>query len=544
MALLSAAALEAPLSVQAVPALLDPSLVLQPPPHSRFPEPPKPAPGAEHALLAGAGCLPRPHLSSFKSQLHLPSLKVPFAEGGGEASAPPLTVVAHFLAALHLSLLRLPPALRPPPPYSLVLAHPSSYTLPQKALLRDACLLSSFGPPHLVPESTAASLAYSLDSNLPPGSLAATLDFGAGTCDVTVARTGGGGEVLAVAGDPRLGGNDADALLAGWYTGGRGGGGERAVLDACREAKHRLCGELAAPSASATDFDPDPPPGEVAVDVAGHPRKVLTQAEFGRALAPLRPRLEALIRRSLPAGAGEVSCVVLTGGSSRLGVVRDAVRAVLPGAAVKADANPFTCVSVGAALRAGVISGNITDREIRNALMQDALPHAMGVSEEGGGLVEILGRGVKLPARDMVVMQVADWDQGGVTLVIGEEADGSVENVGTFTFMLHRVDAPGEGAGAREVEVWLEVTSEGKVKVEIYDEHDPEHRIKWGRRRGGEEGEAAGNGVLLVLVGMLFLLYVAVRVAFNEVIENEVGVGGGVGGGGEGGGGGFVEDEF
>ena len=53
-----------------------------------------------------------------------------------------------------------------------------------------------------------------------------------------------------------------------------------------------------------------------------------------------------------------------------------------------------------------------------------------------------------------------------------------MENVGTFTFMLHRVDAPGEGAGAREVEVWLEVTSEGKVEVEIYDEHDPEHRIK------------------------------------------------------------------
>ena len=303
-----------------------------------------------------------------------------------------------------------------------------------------------------------------------------------------------------------------------------------------RKAKETLCGELWDEEGGDFDdsFDPDPPPKSAIVALSGV-TKTLSGSAFLALLQPLVPRFKTVITRALAlAGLKEsdVSAVILTGGSSRLPVLAPLLHDLFPGVSLKNDVNPFSCVAIGAALKGAVTSGRIEGWELDNALMSEILPHRMGVVGEEDTLITVCEAGSTLPCRCSAVFEVADVDQGGVVFAIGEDVGEKIEGVGEFRFMLWRLsgeqkrEIENEEGGVRRVELFLGVDCEGKVVVEIYDKYDPEHVKKFGK--GGEdtdldiEKEGGGEAWMIGLCVVLFLCYVAVRVSFNVVIENDV----------------------
>jgi len=407
-------------------------------------------------------------------------------------------------------------------PSSVCVTHPSGWSSTAKTSLLEILqkLLPAGVSCSVWSESTAAAICY--QSNYKSSSLLSIVDVGAGTTDVSVVqfRENGSEEVVRVCGCDTAG-NDVDKEIVEWWIGKNSPSWE--ALIASRDAKVRLCGRRM--------WDYDDLAGledyieaesEVLLQCQNFDSRSLVQTELETILnSKIYPDVLETVTRAF-AGLN-VETIILLGGGSHLLNLQDAIKSTAPEAKILTDVNPFTPVSIGACIRASIESGEREEWEVKRD-WGDVVPFDMGVGE-GEDFARVIDAGSKTPLRKMVKFDTETVDQPGVTISLYEKIHSDkFAVVGTFTFMLHRPTvAELRGLdGVRCLELWVEMGTDGSVKIEIFDELDPEHRQKWGRTAGNEQKGASSMEVFLgILIFILVCLYLAVRISFSEIEQTD-----------------------
>ena len=335
-------------------------------------------------------------------------------------------------------------------------------------------------------------------------------------------------EVVRVCGCDTAG-NDVDREILGFWSNGNCDPSREAIT-ASREAKIRLCGRRM--------WDDDDLAG--LEDYVQAEEEVELHSQCFETLTLTRPKLEMILETNIfPVISKtvqkafkdlDVDQIILLGGGSHLLKLEELIKSHAPRAKVLADVNPFTPVSIGACIRASVEAGGRKEWEVKRD-WGDVVPFDLGVGE-GSSFVRVVEEGSKTPVRRMIKFDAESPDQPGVTVPLYEKIrDDKFAVVGTFTFMLHRPKSEQLESligGRRCLELWVELGTDGSVKVEIFDALDPEHCRKWTRNGEKSERGASGTEVMLgVVIFFLVTLYVTVRVAFNEIdgvdlVEEEV----------------------
>lgn len=288
-----------------------------------------------------------------------------------------------------------------------VVTVPAYFNDSQRQATKDAGRLAGLEVLRLVNEPTAAALAYGLD-RANEGTVA-VYDFGGGTFDVSILKMERGiFEVKATGGDTRLGGDDADEVVAAWLLAGADLPADAAARRdlqararrAAEEAKCRLS------STAATDIT-------VALASGQTIARRLTRAEFDRLVAPIVERTLAPCRQAL-ADAGlepaDVTAVVLVGGSTRMPLVRAKV-AELFGREPLCSLDPDQVVALGAGVQAGILGGRRKDM-----LLLDVVPLSLGIETMGGVMTRLIERNTTIPTSHRETFTTAVDNQTAVAL--------------------------------------------------------------------------------------------------------------------------------
>lgn len=407
-------------------------------------------------------------------------------------------------------------------PSCVCVTHPSGWSSTAKTCLLEILqkLLPAGGRCSVWSESTAAAICY--QANYRSSSLIAIVDVGAGTTDVSVVRFGDNGseEVVRVCGCA-MAGNDVDREISSLWLGNAKGGGSvsRETTAVSRDAKVHLCGRRMwdyDDLAGLEDYVEGVP--RVELQCKGVKSRVLSQAELNDILeTKIFPTISKTIQKAF--AKLNVETIILLGGGSHLLNLKELLRVKAPKANILTDVNPFTPVSIGACIRASIEAGEREEWEVKRD-WGDLVPFDLGVGE-GRSFVKVVEAGAKTPVRKMVKFETETAEQPGVTVSLYEKIrDDKFALVGTFLFMLHRPTSEQLESlkGVRCLELWVELGTDGSVKVEIFDELDPEHRRKWGRSTGEvDKGLSGTETVLGIFIFVLVALYLAVRIAFNEI---------------------------
>jgi len=406
-------------------------------------------------------------------------------------------------------------------------------------------------------ESTAAAMAYGLFTT--PMKIGdkhrriMVLDMGGGTTDVTIAEMVQPGnakdpsfKVLGTVGEKRLGGDDMDwklVELVRTKISSKMIFGKEHDYDlrmACRDAKEKLCG----------DGKDELPASKTRVNICKE-SVIVSQEEFDRTIQPIVEKAARLVDTALldcHCSSTSIDEVILVGGATRTPSIRTMLQAKFKNELCYAI-DPYAAVAQGAAIQAAIESELVPMHELRNALMLDALPHPIGVLLQCNGeeqYVPILECGMELPAMHYASFRLDNFRQKGVTIVAVEDVDDDLplERIGEFTFLLHRLSekqCEGMEAGGRMIDVGMTVERSGKFIVSIFDKNDPDHLLKkqkyqeWKRKQDNQDGKqvyALGEMVdktgrsygkeelmLLLSCAALFILYVAVKMTFQDVEE-------------------------
>jgi len=351
---------------------------------------------------------------------------------------------------------------------------------------------------------------------------------------------------------------------------------QRSTLRRCRAAKEELCGTDETTKRSSVRIvvernGGDGRSGGTAVeDVVVE----ITMAEFEQAAQPLLERAQRLIQHALRAattayrsagvaeagGDGTAASklltmdeVVLVGGSTFVPAVQDTLRRTF-NIELCRSVHPMSAVAVGTAIQAAIDSKLVPLHSLKAAMMLDALPYAIGVlttpdgaTSERHHFIEVLSKDASLPATGSAQFQLARVEQAGVTVQVVELVDdiddGVVsgdkihyEPVHTFNFLLHRLPIKElEVMSTRSVEIEITMKQTGELVVSIFDNLDPEQaairrrrgnstvtEVRSNNQLGYEPGGGAGvlpkeQQALVVLLVVLVFLYVAAKMAFNDI---------------------------
>lgn len=387
--------------------------------------------------------------------------------GGGEVVVSPQEVSAAVLRALkERASAALGVEVR-----KAVVTVPAYFDHAQREATRDAGRIAGLEVVRIVPEPTAAALAYGLGlrregaARGSGASLVAVYDLGGGTFDISILRlTPGEGEggmdffqVLSTAGDTHLGGDDVDQMLLGMFLkeiGGEVTAGERQALRAAAEAAKRRLSEVEEAEV------------EVAVRGAAY-RRVVTRAEVEALAAAWVERTIAACERALrdakrAMGGGAIDAVIMVGGATRMPIVQRRVREFF-GIEPYRALDPDQVVALGAAVQAGVLSG-----AVRGALLLDVIPLSLGIETVGGAVAKIIFKNSTVPARATEMFSTSVDGQTSIKLHIlqGErEMAADCRSLGTF----HLRGIPPMPAGIPQVEVEFLVDTNGVLNVSAHE---------------------------------------------------------------------------
>ncbi len=347
-----------------------------------------------------------------------------------------------------------------------VITVPAYFTDAQRQATKDAGTIAGLEVQRIINEPTSAALAYGIDKEEPQ--VVMVYDLGGGTFDVSILDINGGViEVLATAGNNRLGGDDFDQCLCDWMVKSfkkehridlsRDPSAMQRVREAAETAKIELS------SASSTSIAIP----YIATDRNGplHLEATLTRAKFNELTGHLVEQTMEPVRQALAdAGktAAQISKVLMVGGSSRIPAVQEAVQRHMGKEPFK-GINPDECVAMGACLQGGVLAGSV-----KGLLLLDVTPLSLGIETMGGVCTRLIERNTTLPIKKSQVFTTASNYQSSVKVnVLQGERHMAAQNKSLGSFMLNGIRrAP---RGVPQIEVTFSIDTNGIVNVSAKD---------------------------------------------------------------------------
>ncbi|MDQ7025560.1 MAG: molecular chaperone DnaK [Anaerolineae bacterium] len=347
-----------------------------------------------------------------------------------------------------------------------VITVPAYFNDSQRQATKDAGRIAGLDVLRIINEPTAAALAYGLDKQGNEKIL--VFDLGGGTFDVSVLEVGDGVvEVLATNGDTHLGGDDWDDLIVNWLVSefkqeqGIDLSNDRQALQRLKEAAEKAKIELS----STTQTEINLPFITANQDGPKHLNLTLTRAKFEQLAGDLLKRLETPVNQALKdAGLSknEIKELVLVGGSTRMPMVQDLVEQLL-GKQPNKSVNPDEVVALGAALQAGVLSGDVKD-----ILLLDVTPLSLGLETMGGVFTKLIERNTTVPVKKTQIFSTAADNQPAVDIrVFQGERPMANDNMLLGEFQLQGL--PPAPRGVPQVEVTFDIDANGIINVSAQD---------------------------------------------------------------------------
>ncbi len=347
-----------------------------------------------------------------------------------------------------------------------VITVPAYFTDAQRQATKDAGKIAGLEVKRIINEPTAAALAYSIDKE--DDQKVMVYDLGGGTFDVSIIEMGDGvQEVLATAGNNRLGGDDFDKRVMDYIVAtfkaeqGIDLSNDKMAMQRVKEAAEKAKIDLS----GMTTADINLP--FITADSTGpkHFETTLTRAKFNELTADLVDATMAPVRQAL-ADSGlnksEINKVLMVGGSSRIPAVQEAVKSFMGTEPFK-GINPDECVALGASLQAGVLGG-----DVKGLLLLDVTPLSLGIETMGGVSTKVIDRNTTIPAKKSQIFSTAADGQTSVEVhVLQGEREFAKDNKTLGVFHLDGI-APAP-RGIPQIEVTFDIDANGIVHVSAKD---------------------------------------------------------------------------
>ena len=347
-----------------------------------------------------------------------------------------------------------------------VITVPAYFSDAQRQATKDAGKIAGLEVKRIINEPTAAALAYGLDKENEQKIM--VYDLGGGTFDVSILEIGDGiVEVLATAGDTRLGGDDFDQRIMDYLVTefkkaeGVDLKNDKMAMQRLREAAEKAKIELSGMTTTTVNLP------YITADATGpkHMDITISRAKFNELTADLVERTLKPVRQAMSdAGltASDLNKVLLVGGSTRIPAVQDAVKNLTGKEGFK-GINPDECVALGAAIQGGVLTGDVKD-----IVLLDVTPLSLGIETMGGVFTRLIDRNTTIPTRKSQIFSTAADGQTSVDVhVLQGEREMAAYNKTLGNFQLSGI-APAP-RGVPQIEVTFDIDPNGIVKVSAKD---------------------------------------------------------------------------
>ncbi len=348
-----------------------------------------------------------------------------------------------------------------------VITVPAYFDDDQRQATKDAGKIAGLKVKRIINEPTAASLAYGLDKK--GDHKIAVYDFGGGTFDITLMEVGEGVfEVLSTNGDTELGGTDMDQALVDFLADDfkkeydvdlrKDPKSLQRLLEAAEKAKMELSStkqtEINLPYITVIDNEPK------------HLEKKLTRGKFEEIVSNIVDKTEKPCKQALKDAklkASDIDHVVLVGGTTRIPYVKEKVEDIF-GKPPKRDVDPMECVAIGAAIQAGVLSGDV-DKDI---VLLDVTPLTLSIETLGGVATPLIERNTTVPTKKSKVFSTAADNQTSVEInVLQGERPMASDNKSLGKFHLDGI--PPAPRGVPQIEVTFDIDADGILNVTAKD---------------------------------------------------------------------------